>query len=42
MESLDLGYLIQGMASTVDLLFKIGCFVKKKNIVSVRKAADLN
>jgi hypothetical protein len=27
--------------STVDLLIKIGCFVKKKKIVSVRKAADL-
>jgi hypothetical protein len=28
--------------STVDLLIKIGCFMKKKNIVSIIKAADLN
>jgi hypothetical protein len=28
--------------SMVDLFIKIGCFVKEKYIVSVRKAADLN
>ncbi len=28
--------------STVDLLIKMGCFVKKENLVPVWKAADLN
>ncbi len=28
--------------STVDLLIRIGCFVKLKNVVSVRKAADMS
>ena len=31
-----------GRFSTVDLLIKIGCFVKIKNIVSVWKATDLS
>jgi hypothetical protein len=29
-----------GGLSTFDLLIRIGCYVKKKNIVSVSKAAD--
>jgi hypothetical protein len=32
----------RGMVSTVDLLIKMGCFVKKKNKVSILKAADLD
>jgi hypothetical protein len=32
----------RGVLSTVDLLIKIGCFTKKKYIVSVRKATNLN
>jgi len=32
----------KGRLSTFDLLVKIGCFVKKKNTVSVWKAATLN
>ncbi len=32
----------RGRVRTVDLLIKIGCFIKKKNLVSVWKAADLN
>jgi hypothetical protein len=34
--------LLKGRLSTVDLLIMIGCFVKKENLVSVLKAADLN
>jgi hypothetical protein len=34
--------LLKGRLSTVDLLITVGCFVKKENLVSVSKAADLN
>jgi len=33
--------LLKGL-STVDLLIKIGCYVKMENTVPVRKGADLN
>ncbi len=33
---------LRGRLSTVDLLIMIGCFVKKKEIVLLRKAADLS
>ncbi len=40
---LSQGTLTQRKGSgTVDLLIKIGCFVKKENLVSVWKAPDLN
>jgi len=32
----------RGRLSTIHLLIKMGCFGKEKNILSVRKAADLN
>jgi hypothetical protein len=36
------GALTEGELCKVNLLIRIGCFVKKKNIVSVGKAANLN
>jgi hypothetical protein len=32
--------LLKGNARTVDLLIKNGCFIKNKNVVLLREAAD--
>jgi hypothetical protein len=34
--------LLRGKVSTVDLLIKIGCFIKKKNIFSVYRAMEID
>ena len=34
--------LLKGTLSTVDLLFKITCFVNKKKEIFILKAADLS
>ena len=35
-------HLQKGRLNTVDLLVKMGCLVKKKNLLSVRKTGNMN